>query len=301
MTEDDTKSKEEKIKTEKKENLETIIKNILLDRLSHPFIGTFIFSFLTYNYKIILLLIFGLLDKYSYYDTVIENFSNEIGICKPTVYYPLIFAIFIPIVFQNLGDYLIEKSKAFTSRLIANSIENEKKKELIYKNTILTGEIEENKNKFYELLSVQKVYKEFIVKLFNQHTPGKSVEVLIGEVGLSDNCYISKKENGEITIYNRHSDFLGKIISTISGRHYLIERLTPHQLGVELNNQLSDKIQKLTPDQVIYIYASNSKKSYEFSYELNSSNQFLGSIKYNDKKFTQAFPIKKSNAILKHG
>ncbi|MCW7498576.1 hypothetical protein ND860_18720 [Leptospira levettii] len=197
-------------------DLEKKIKKSLLGRLTHPFIGTFIFSFLTYNYKLVLILIFGLLDKYSYYDTVIEDFSKHIGFCKDTVFVPICFAIFVPLVLQNFGDFLIEKSKAYTAKRIANSIEKEKKKELIYRVKSLTSELQKQIDKYNKQIELQNQFLQNAISLLNEkysNGGNSNVAVYESKETLSSNMFVSLDTRQQLICgYSKHLSFYGIIL-----------------------------------------------------------------------------------------
>ncbi|MCW7503873.1 hypothetical protein [Leptospira paudalimensis] len=244
-------------KTVETEEPKKVLFGFLSDRLNHPYIGTFIFSFLFYNFEDIAKLIIGLGEEFTE-DKIdaIEIFVSSFNADSFKFWIPVFIMIIIPNVFHKLGDViyrLSQRGRDYFISLIDNFSEraNLDSKVGFYQreNSILKERIEnltQNSNVILKNLINQ-------VKKYNQGIG--DLRPALSNVSLSVGDLVSyNKDKNFIRFLEKGYPLFGEIFLKLSNDLYIVNLQT--KLSVE--NSILKELPK--DDKDYYIYNLGSGK-----------------------------------------
>ena len=192
------------------------INNILYERVTSPFYGTFIISWLIWNWNIVYLTLF-VSEKSLKVSKLVYINSNLIDYCK-MIWYPLVSSAFLILVlpFVANGAYFINLKFTDWKKKQKQSVEN---KQLLTKEEsfALRQEILEQDKKFSELLASKQNEIEQLKGAINNPTVIKNLDI---------------EENNEI---KNLAELVNQIKNSNQNMDYYNVLLRNIQLGSRLN------------------------------------------------------------------
>ncbi|MCG6140664.1 hypothetical protein [Leptospira mtsangambouensis] len=257
------------------EKFTEILSKIVNEKLTHPFIGTYIISFIILNFNITIKLIFGLIYEYQDYETVINNFTDNFSYFSGTVWKPVIPMITVPLILQNFGDYIYKRASAFTKSKTSNAILLEGNKELITENRILSSELMNIKNENNRLESLLLSLEFFISQKLRVNNGNEKLKLSYSREKFQDGAFVSASlDYSSIIKYNKHKPFHGYIVEKINDDYYLTNMLTKKDFELALvERNLVNILHREVPN---FLYLSDDGLSVLSRKEFNESNSFLG-------------------------
>ncbi|XDD44069.1 hypothetical protein AB3N58_06915 [Leptospira sp. WS60.C2] len=224
---------EKQPKPDETEETKKVLFGFLSERLNHPYIGTFIFSFFFYNFQSIMTLLVGLGEEYSLHKKeAINTFVVSFHFWSFDFWLPFFSMIIIPNIFHNLGDVIYrisQKGKDYLISLIDNFSESvnldtkvnfyERKYRLL---------LERNKNlREHTLVILQKLILES--KKSNMNL--KKLRPMLSKVELNVGDLVSEiDKDNHIEYYKNQTPIYGEVVSLITKNLYLINVINKHDL-----------------------------------------------------------------------
>lgn len=267
---------------------------IILDRIGHPFIGSFIFTFVITNYDILIDLFVNIRDP----DAVLIFNSFLYSEWKTRLGVPFGMMLAFPILIQNGSDIVYTYFKEKTNTYIENRKEKEKLE-------IHLNKIENLKNQLYN----QKDLNNQIVKqtcdiiqttlnLVKNRDNIFHLQVFESNEVLEKGDFVSYLiDLGKIVFYDKNIMFLGRVFYKINDTLYIIECLDSGKLKELLKEMLNEKINSL-PYHETFIKV-NRKGDFELLERNNFTNHVIASKLKNHHDYKILNEGKSNNEILK--
>ncbi|EMY69875.1 hypothetical protein [Leptospira vanthielii] len=206
---------------------------MILDRIGHPFIGSFIFTFVVTNYDILIDLFVNIRDPLS---VLIFN-SFLYGEWKVRIVLPVTMMFAFPLLIQHLGDVIYNFSKEFFNQKIANIKEGQKNKIHKLRIPALLESIETHR-KVNEFISEKSsALLSYLLKNHGILKESSRYILIENKNGLNENEFVSYYKEFDLVIpFNNKHPILGRVLKKFPFDFYVVEFLGQ----VQINSILSD-------------------------------------------------------------
>ncbi|GBF44552.1 hypothetical protein LPTSP2_38550 [Leptospira ellinghausenii] len=197
------------------------ISGLILDKIGHPFIGSFITTFFIVNFDIIVELALDI-----QYPGAVGEFKSYFNWGSKRIWFPIVSMFLVPLLFQNILDYAFARCKAVTDRVIENRKENERNK--IHK---LNAERFQNKYENSLLHRNEILDRSFwLISLLNDFIrDSNELKYLVtceSKEVLNEKEYVSFVEDeNKIIPFDNRFPLLGYVFKKLSEKIYLIRVL----------------------------------------------------------------------------
>ncbi|GBF49420.1 hypothetical protein LPTSP4_09330 [Leptospira ryugenii] len=214
----------------------------LLERIGHPFIGSFFFTFILTNYDILIELFVNIQDPLAVFffkDSLYSDSLYRIGLPAGMM---LVFPIFI----QNLSDIVYTYFKEKTNTYIENRKEKEKLE--IHLNNIknLQRKLEKQIDLNNQITKQSISIIEILLNLLKSHEKKPYLQILESNELLEQDELVSfLTKESKITFFNKNLTFVGRVYYKINDYIYIVECFDDELLKKYLKIKLKEKIEPL--------------------------------------------------------
>ncbi|MCW7503907.1 hypothetical protein [Leptospira paudalimensis] len=254
--------------------------NIVKDKIGHPFLGSFIFTFLTVNYDLLIDLANNIEDPLA-----VMIFKNDLCGEWHRLTLPILALIFFPTLIKNGLDITYTYFREKTNTIIENRKESERKE--IHLNKI---------DKLEESLGYSNQLKEDIINnsaqiittslnLLKNKSNIQYLHLFESTENLSNNDFVSLVKNiNKIQSYNRRSTFVGRVHYKVNNRFYIVECFTNDML-----NNFIFNLKEISEQKKSRVYISVNGSEFEFTDSDTGSSHIMAYKDLNTSKIKTLF------------
>ncbi|PJZ98849.1 hypothetical protein CH369_17955 [Leptospira levettii] len=260
------------------------VSNIVKDRVGHPFLGSFIFTFLTINYDILIDLAVNIQDPLAvliFKSFLYGEMSLRLGV-------PALMMISFPLFIQNGSDIVYNYFKEKTNKRIENRKEKERREILVNKIDFVNSQLydlrEDNKARF------EKTTKVFdsLLKLVKGYAKIHYLSIFESEIVLVKGEFVSLlADETKITFYDKKLMFLGRVFEKINDQLYIIEVMDNNVLKEFLRINLDSSVYEGGFPKTFVEVKRNGE--FEFYHQNIGSNQIIASSNFRSNVYSVEF------------
>ncbi|MBM9588968.1 hypothetical protein JWG41_00810 [Leptospira sp. 201903075] len=202
-----------------KEVSDTFI-NIMKKKIGHPFMGSFMFTFIGINYDILIDLAINIQDTFA----VIIFKSFLYGEWYYRLLIPFVMMFAFPLWIHNRLNFWFSYFREKTDGDIENMKEKEQNEVYKYKANKYQKLFLDSRDENKKSIDKSVLINAFLVNELTKHLKLENVRIMESEEKLNDQEYVSYLEDRKKIIpYNRFQIFIGRISLRIADNLYLVE------------------------------------------------------------------------------
>ncbi|TGN09419.1 hypothetical protein [Leptospira bandrabouensis] len=220
-----------------KEVSDTFI-NIMKDKIGHPFMGSFMFTFIGINYDILIDLVVNIQDPFAV-TFFKDSLCNEVW---SRVSFPIGMMFIFPLLIQNGLNFIYIWCKVYTENKIENmkESENNKNHKESAKNYKLKYEM--SLNKVHNIIDKSMLISNTILSNLGKSSGlNETFSVFESDEKLNEGQYVSFQEfQNKIIPFVNSAIFLGKVSVKINDYLYVVKIIHHQQLQKHLGDLIKD-------------------------------------------------------------
>ncbi|TGL04073.1 hypothetical protein EHQ43_11755 [Leptospira bouyouniensis] len=254
-----------------KEASDTFI-NIMKDKIGHPFMGSFIFTFFCLNYDILIDLIVNIQDPYA----VLFFKSFLYGEWYYRLFIPFVMMFAFPLWIHNRLNYWFSYFKQKTDGDIKNMKEKEKSEIYKYKANKFEKLYLDSVGKNDKSIEKSIAINSFLLNELNRYLRIENLRIMESEERLNEYEFVSYLEDRKKIIpFNRFQVFIGRIGLRITDNLYLVECIPEHKVYSYFHNSVNGK--EVYNGQALLL-KRDGNISIEKDSKLQNENNVLGKL-----------------------